>query len=412
MYNSFCVMPWMNISVDPDGSVKPCCISKQFIKKPDGSNYNLGYDKIDDIVNSPDYVDLRKKMLSGEQIESCVQCYTIESYNKQQSKRTIYNTRWISNPNVIEKIKQGSVIDTRVFDFDLRFGNLCNLACKSCIPVNSSQLEKELLELSEVSNIKQFFTITTHDNINDWYQTPVFDENIKASVDHIQQLYITGGEPTIIKKNFEILEYLIECGKSQNIRLIFNSNMTNLNSRFYELLEQFESVVFFASIDGFNEIQEYLRYPSAWSQIDKNIQKLVSMGSKIQISPAPVIQIGNLNKIVDLFEYFENFNRAANESIIKIRLNLLEYPSHLNIVHLPIEYRKMCWDRIEDWATNKCKFQDSQFVNMLGGLKKKCLTETSNQREIDNFFEMNDIFDKHRNFYLKDVNPELYALRV
>jgi hypothetical protein len=72
----------------------------------------------------------------------------------------------------------------------------------------------------------------------------------------------------------------------------------------------------------------------------------------------------------------------------------------------------MCWDRIEDWATNKCKFQDSQFVNMLGGLKKKCLTETSNQREIDNFFEMNDIFDKHRNFYLKDVNPELYALRV
>lgn len=404
-------MPWMNISVDPDGSVKPCCISKQHIKKEDGTPYNLGYDNIENIVNSKDYVELRKQMLSGEKVESCVQCYKLEEY-EIQSKRLIYNNSWLNKPYILKKIKQGPIIDSSVYDFDLRFGNLCNLSCRSCIPVNSSQLESELLELSDTTDIQKFFRITTHENINDWYQTEIFDKNIKQSIGTIKQLYITGGEPTIIKKNFEILEYLVESGKSKDIRLIFNSNMTNLNSKFYELITQFESVIFYASIDGYGDIQEYLRYPSNWGQIDKNITKLVSLGSKIMIRPSPVVQIGNLNRLVDLFEYFENFNRITEKSIVNVWINMLEYPFHLNIIHLPYEYKKMCWDRIQEWLDTKCRYQDDTFHRRLQGLKNKCFVDTHNTEEVAKFFEMNEIFDIHRNHYLKDINPELYALRA
>ena len=405
-------MPWMNISVDPDGSVKPCCISKQHIKKEDGTPYNLGYDKVEDIVNSPEYVSIREKMIKGEKIDSCVQCYKVEEYSNTQSKRYLYNLNWLPKPEILNKIKQGSVIESTVYDFDLRFGNLCNLSCRSCIPVNSSQMEKELLELADTTNIKKFFQVTTHEDINDWYETERFDENIKRSIDTIRQLYITGGEPTIIKKNFEILEYLVQTGKSNNIRLVFNSNMTNLNSQFYELLSHFETVIFYASIDGYGEIQEYLRYPSAWSQVDKNIIKLVSMGSKIMIRPSPVVQIGNLNRLTELFEYFENFNRIHGKSLISVWPNILEFPSHLNIIHLPLEYKKMCWDRIEEWIDAKCKYQDKMFHSRIQGLKNKCIVDAYNPEEVAKFFEMNEIFDNHRKHYLKDINPELYALRA
>ena len=89
-------MPWMNISVDPDGSVKPCCISQQHIKKEDGTAYNLGYDKVEDIVNSPEYVSIRGKMIKGEKIDGCIQCYKVEEYNKTQSKRYLYNLNWLT----------------------------------------------------------------------------------------------------------------------------------------------------------------------------------------------------------------------------------------------------------------------------------------------------------------------------
>ena len=401
----------MGLAVDPDGSVKSCCIAKEKIKKSSGTAYNLGYDSLKDIINSPDYVEIRRKMLAGEEVPGCIQCYNIEKYNPTSSKRTLYNTTWLSDVDIQNKIAQGTHIISEVHEFDLRFGNLCNLACRSCLPINSSQLEKELVDLESTTNIKQFFQIETYAGINDWYQTDLFTENFNSTVDKIKSLYITGGEPTIIKKNYEIMQLLVDRGYSKNIKLIFNSNMTNMNPSFYDLLPHFKTVIFYASIDGYGSIQEYLRYPSNWEQIDKNIHKLLELGDHIVIKPTPVIQIGNLNKITDLFEYFESFNRSANKSIINIWCNQLEFPSHLNIVHLPTEYKKMCWDRIENWVDTKCKFQYPMFHQTLRTLKNKCLLDSHNPREMANFFEMNDIFDNNRNHYLRNINPELYALR-
>ena len=63
---SFCPLPWINISVDPDGSVKPCCVSTDFITTEDGSNFNLGKHRLEEILNSPNFVSLRQKMISGQ----------------------------------------------------------------------------------------------------------------------------------------------------------------------------------------------------------------------------------------------------------------------------------------------------------------------------------------------------------
>jgi organic radical activating enzyme len=405
-------MPWINISVDPDGSIKPCCISQQHITKENKQNYNLGYDKLDDIINSPDYVAIRKKMLRGEEVAGCKQCYAIEQYGKTESKRIMFNKTWFPKQEIRKKVVQGAVIDNTVYDFDLRFGNMCNLSCKSCSSVNSSQLEKELNELNSKTNISKFFSITSYTNINEWYETDTFESNIKSNLDTIRQLYITGGEPTIIKKNQELLKFLVDNGKSKNIKLILNSNMTNINPAFYELLPEFESVLFFASVDGYGEIQEYLRYPSKWTQVDKHVKKLVSLGGNITVRLSPTVQIGNLNKLVDLFEYAEDLNRTAGKAVCYIWINLLEFPTHLNIVHLPIDYKNNCWERIESWIRDSCQYQDTIFHDRIAALRNKCMTETHDPEKISNFFEMNDIFDTHRGHFLDEINPELASLRA
>ena len=72
---TFCSLPWVNVSVDPDGSVKTCCISTDFITKEDGTKFNLGHDKLEEIYNSKSFVKIRQQMLDGVEVKGCTRCY-------------------------------------------------------------------------------------------------------------------------------------------------------------------------------------------------------------------------------------------------------------------------------------------------------------------------------------------------
>lgn len=397
---TFCVLPWVNISTDPDGSIKPCCVSMDTIKKPDNTFYNLGSDTIEEIYNSDHFVEIRKKMLAGQKVEGCQNCYTQELQGSQ-SHRQIYN-------NVYRGKYFSEIVEPKIKYFDLRFGNLCNLKCRSCNPRNSSQIVKEVSSLQH-TNINEFhFKIDKISN-NDWFNSETFNDNLEKNIDHIDLIYVTGGEPTLIDENLKFLQKLVTLGKSKNITVKFNSNITNINKEFYEILDQFKSIYFFASIDGYQEIQEYLRYPSKWVSIDNNIKKLIQL-KNITIQPTPVIQIGNLNKIVDLFEYFENFNRLYNRRVFAIHPIVLEFPDIFNIKYLPLSYKTECLEEIQKWIKTKCKFQNQFFMNKMQSVKNLCTVDYYDKDKLDKFLEFNNILDVHRNHYLKDVNKSLYNL--
>lgn len=76
---SFCALAWTHISTDTDGSIRPCCVSTDFIKKENRENYNLGTDSIITIYNSPDYIQLRQDMVDGKTITGCGRCYSQEA---------------------------------------------------------------------------------------------------------------------------------------------------------------------------------------------------------------------------------------------------------------------------------------------------------------------------------------------
>ncbi len=393
---SYCILPWMNISVDPDGYVKPCCVSTQRLP------YNLGHNTLAEIVNSPEMVQLRQDMIDGRLVPGCSECYQQEKYGGR-SLRQVHTDTWQFIPSVKAKFDGPTTeIAIGVEYFDLRFGNMCNLQCRSCTPSNSSQLAKEFRQLN--------IPVQVQDNINDWYQTDTFIENIKSQLDNIKVLYITGGEPTIIEKNFEILEYLIKEGKSQDIILQLNTNLTNIKPRFLDLLSKFKYVILFVSIDGIGSVQEYLRYPSKWTQIDKNLRTLLDLKSdNMIIKPTPVIQNVNLSTIVDLFEYFEGFNRGAGKTVIEIAPIVLNNPKHSDIAYLPLDYKQTHWRAIHAWLDTAI-YQTPELHTIMNQVKEKCSTLVEYTTELQEFRRQTDIFDNHRSVFLSDINPELYQI--
>lgn len=404
---SFCALPWINISVDPDGSVKPCCISTDFITKKDGTKFNLGYDTLQDILNSNDFVTLRTKMLSGEMIQGCSECYKQEKFNGT-SHRINHTNHWKNNSIFVDKIKS-PLINSTVEYFDLRFGNMCNLSCKSCTPRNSSQLAKEMNDISARDDrMLNYLSIEDFSHINDWYHTDIFFENIRSQLENVQALYITGGEPSIIQKNYDILEYIISKGYSKNIVLIINTNLTNVRNNFINLITKFKHVVLYVSIDGIGKIQEYLRYPSKWSAIDENFKKIVSLDKdNVSIIPSPVIQNVNLENIVELFEYFENFNRLANKKIVSAKPIMLYNPEWLDLLYLPLWYKIECFEKVQYWYDNHCFYQKDDLFDFMTQLKEKCIQEVDYTDKLQKFKEFSDIFDTHRKLKLSDVNENI-----
>lgn len=406
---TFCARAWTHLATAPDGSIRPCCVSLATVNKDDGTPYNLGKDSLSDILNSDAYNDIRAKMLQGLPVAGCENCYEIEK-SSNSSYRIQYNRRWqhIAKQKIMRR-----KVDTLEY-IDLRFGNMCNLKCKSCLPENSSQYSDEIRELHDKnSSIKDLIPIFSSEDMNSWYNTELFFENIKSQIDNISELYITGGEPTIIEKNYEILEYLIANGKANKVKIVLNTNMTNVQDRFLKIIEKFYHVTFYASIDGTGQIQEYIRYPSNWQQIDKNLKKLVAANlPNVHIIVTPVIQNINLGYLVDLFDYIESFNKQHGRLRLAIGPIPLYGPDHLDLKYLPTEYKIKCWEKIDKWIRTECRFQNQHpsFHQRIMEVKTKCFEDIPYQEMLFKFKKITDEFDNHRNFYLKDVNPELYEI--
>ena len=55
------------------------------------------------------------------------------------------------------------------------------------------------------------------------------------------------------------MEKCVEMGIAKDIDLVFNSNMTNVQKRFINLVEQFKSVLMCVSVDAYGSENEYIR---------------------------------------------------------------------------------------------------------------------------------------------------------
>lgn len=388
MNKSFCVLPWVSLATDTEGNIVPCCVSTQKIKKSDGTNYNFGTDNLEDIYNSQDFINLRQSMLDGELVSGCQECYDNEKYGSSQ--RLQFNSLYqIDDPQPITNLEPKYL--------DVRPGNLCNLRCRSCSPMASSQFAKETNSLQK-QGMDEFHELVS--GINEtWYTTETFYRNLNLALNTATDIYLTGGEPSIIQSNIDMLQKLVNEDKNTDIKITISTNLTNTNLKFFDLLSNFKSVIIYASIDGYGDMQEYLRYPSSWATIESNLQYILGLGKNIQVVLTPVIQITNLNKIVDLLNYVDKLNQTFEKSIYVYPINL-ETPDYLDAVNLPIEYKLLCYEKIKPWleVTKNTHFD---FI------KNKATTETDYSAQLEKFVRYNKLLDKNRNVSLEDVNPEL-----
>ena len=385
MADNFCIMPFVHSFVTPE-IVSPCCAYTHKIKL----NSKEQYWESDQLEN------IQRNMLDNVRDAGCAICWKKEDrgYSSlRQHSNQIYKDH-------VEDIKQNKKAE-HPFYIDLRLGNLCNLKCRMCISEWSSQIAGEIL-----------------DNPNeDWIDTPTqkvieLDDETWKLLDqwlpHVKRVFMTGGEPTIIKRNLDYINKIVASGRSKEVELIFTTNATNINKQFIEIGKEFKSVSYNVSIDAVGPLAKYIRYPSDWATIKNNLENIMH-----GVSFNTTIQWLNMTRLNEIFDYIEKCGIAFGG----IWFQLVTDPKYLDPIYAPRFMKEKCIKDIDSFL-NRPFLNEDKYNNILYGELKQSLIQTKkfliknmdNTQHVDEFLKRMEILDRLRGQQLFDVLPELKQL--
>lgn len=388
MSDTLCILPWMHLATNSKGQLRVCCNSTpsvNLITRDNNVPYHILDNDIDNFWNSKTLVNLREQFLNNEKPKICHQCYTEESLG-MQSARQSWNEKWMFDYEKTTTPKQ------IIKYIDIRLGNLCNLRCRMCNPYASNQWVDEwglIAEpLDDVTKNKLYKM--------DWPNNDKVSENLLKFADTIDQIYLTGGEPTLATSQYTLFDKLIELGVAKNISLKYNTNCTNLPKKMTEYWKHFKQVRINASIDAYGELNRYIRYPTGWSLVETNLMKFKEMMEEnVDLQIHICVQMYNilhLNKLLDFLDSHQMNN---------IFFNILDHPTCLNIKVLPNSLKGLAKDRLLPYThfprvQGIIDFMLSEDLSIhLEDFKKYtiALDKSRNESVLTVIPEMKDIFD-------------------
>lgn len=393
-------MPWIHLATHPHGGVTLCCIADHTNSESRAKNFDetgnpiwltLGKDSIDDIMNSDYYKQTRLQMLNGEVPKACERCF-IEEQNGIRSKRleenenykdfTIENAKSITDDSGKIKVPMKFV--------ELRLGNLCNVKCRSCNPASSTKWVKEYKELE-----KNFDFVTSYRWVDDfsWIENDKFWNDLFDNSDELEMIYINGGEPTLVKKHWEYLDKLVEKDMAKNISLWYSINMTNLPPKTFDVWKKFKNVRISCSIDDIGARNLYLRYPTKWDSVLKNLNLL--LGEKyLDVSVCQTISFLNVFYMDEFYDYFHNHRK------LHVHQNMVYDPEFLSPWILPLKIKQDIVDRCE-------KVMDKSDFDIF---KSYMMNNKSNEKLLQQGIEYNEYLDTTRKENMRETFKELFEV--
>lgn len=358
---TFCVLPWIHFATRPNGDMRLCCSANAsgagenhtvgLVKNEKGVPANFGRETPMSAWNNEYMKNVRLTMLEGKIPASCSKCIDEESRGVA-SKRIWETGSWMEDGIDIEELiaqtKEDGTVPERLVYLDLRLGHTCNLKCVMCSPHDSSQWvsdHKKIYPLFQTKELKIQMQWDRKDFNNKWHENPDFWKEMYAQIPNLKQVYFAGGEPLMIREHKWFLEEIIRQGYADKILVRYNTNGLLVDDEIIELWKKFKKVKVGFSIDAVGDRNYYIRYPSDWATIERNLHKLDNTPDNIQVSIATAIQILNIKHLADFarWKITQNFKKVNLENTVGgiqagggiINMHLLYIPTYLSIKLLP-----------------------------------------------------------------------------
>lgn len=255
-----CVLAYTSMYIEPDGKIRPCCVSGDFKEE---LNFN-DYKTIPELYNSPQMRDLRKSMEDGTPLSICDICY-----KGKNPLMPYWNERWkhkLNNPDLSD-----SNYNVKSLDYlDARFSNICNFRCRMCGPGLSTSWYDDYLALEGKSGERWL------KERRQLHADPV-SKFTAQDLQKIEHMNVGGGEPWITADFWKLIDSFTDEQKSE-ITMYVNTNGSVIKYKgenIMDKLSKFKEVVIGVSCDGYGKIVEYQRTGFKQERFDKNFSYMV-----------------------------------------------------------------------------------------------------------------------------------------
>jgi len=368
----FCARPFVHSLVETDGKFRPCCRAVPVTNFTGRTDYNINNDSVDDWWNS-DYMNhLRTNMINNVESPECERCYRQEDLGSRSFRQD-------SNTEFGRCKVPKSVPD----DWEFQITNLCNLKCMMCSSQNSSQLlnENVILFGEKTSQSRFQWNDNSQQKIKD-----LFDGKLTSAV-------IRGGEPFMVPWVKDLLSS-VSAERASHIVLLFNTNLTKLDRSWIPILKKFNQVRVSCSIDAVGALNEYIRFPSDWKQIQDTV-KLVKVIPKSEYFINTCVQ--NLNVL-----HLDRLLIWAKQNQMYVILDALTEPAIYELTNLPPELIGIAINRLETIMPKL----DKSIVRGVDGIVKALYNASYSEDHWQEFIAIVNKRDQHRGVSVLDVNPE------
>jgi len=283
--DTMCLAPWVHTYLSPQTERRMCCASRepaqnfeQYIDTSSGTGKYIPI-TLEGHWNSEHMKSVRRRMMAGETLPECEVC------NDKLLNVSVYRDYfWHLFQGRLNEIWDNTDPDgstsMRPISWDYRFSNLCNFKCRTCGDMLSSAWESEqrVHDMVNWNNPK-----------NNWMRSDIrgqiahFQENqveaeFAAAVERhaVEEVYWVGGEPLMYEQHWRYMKRIIELGDGPRVYARYNTNLSRINYRgvdlFGDILSHVRDWQICASLDGTNEIGEYIRTGLDYEQFKRNFE--------------------------------------------------------------------------------------------------------------------------------------------
>lgn len=363
---TFCMYPFIHFATTTDGYVKTCCR---------GLNIgNINDTDFKDLWNNKSYLSIRKQLLNNGKPEECVRCWAEEEKNIPSMRQRSRDILFKKFSDQLDKLDEQYNMPFEIKTFESKLSNLCNLKCRMCSPLESSSLYSDWKKLKAVLpniNDSNRFILGDKSYINTWNNNNKFWQDFKLIAPHLSRIDFAGGEPLIDPTHYKILELISPY--ANQIDLDYSTNLNIINYKGFDLndiWQKFNSVELSLSIDGINDIYDYIRQNGDYNKLKSNIKKVQTYNNITDIRGHCTFQIYN---IFSLPEIFDAFIEELNIDIFTYRVL---YPSYLDMRIIPEHIKK---ELVEKLNLYKKSIDTKTHSNWTVRRKKQAIKGVNNQ---------------------------------
>jgi len=366
----FCTAPWNLLYVGVDGSLKSCTAGEGLFE-------NLTTKNLQQTLSNKKYQQLRKDIFEDKITDNCKSCLkkeNISSAGTYTGLRNHYNKLGIHSSVDYSDTKQ-----FKLTALDLHWSSLCDLKCVTCWAVQSSSIARE--ENKPVNHTPP--AVANH-----------IIEYVVSNQSELKEIYMSGGEPTLIKHNLKLLKQI---EKRDDLQIRVNSNMQwQQNNAILQEILKFPNVLFTCSVDGMGDKFNYIRRGGNWDKTLANI-KFLKAHSNVKLRANTVFFVLTAQELPAIIDYFMEEIGSIDHTVNQLSMG----QDRLRCRNLPNKIKNTVREQL-----NKTFLKYENNLNIAGNIKN-CLIELDHNHDSDEYKKYFDKIDVLQGSNWRKLYPEL-----